>query len=141
VHVPWRETLSEWASCAGLGLIPLLCMFAIAYLTDNQQLRNALLSAESIYHELILFCIVTNAASIIIFVSKFNLLQVVAPSGRTVPTAFIYGSLLVALACAFVFVAVIVAKRPALIPLLSCMITTLVFSLWAERRIGKIARE
>jgi len=117
-------------------------MFAIAYLTDNQQLRNALLSAaESIYHELILFCIVTNAASIIIFVSKFNLLQVVAPSGRTVPTAFIYGSLLVALACAFVFVAVIVAKRPALIPLLSCMITTLIFSLWAERQIGKIARE
>ena len=56
-------------------------MFAIAYLTDNQQLRNALLSAESIYHELILFCIVANAASIIIFVSKFNLLQVVAPQG------------------------------------------------------------
>jgi hypothetical protein len=74
-------------------------------------------------------------------VSKFNLLQVVAPSRRTVLTAFIYGSLLVALACAFVFVAVIVAKRPTLIPLLSCMITTLIFSLWAERQIGKIARE
>ena len=90
----WRETLSEWVSCAGLKIITLLCMFAIAYLTDNQQLRNALLSAESIYHELILFCIVTNAASIIIFVSKFNLLGVsVAPSGRRIPTAFIYSSL------------------------------------------------
>jgi hypothetical protein len=116
-------------------------MLAIAYLTDNRQLHDALLSAESVFHELILFCIVTNAASIIIFVSKFNLLQVVSPSGRTIPTALIYGSLLVALACAFVFVAVIVAKRPALIPLLSCMITTLIFFLWAERRIGKIARE
>lgn len=138
---PWKETLSEWVACAGIGLIPLVCSLAIGYLTDIPQLHAVLLSWESISHELILFCIVTNAAGIAVFVSKFNLLQVVRPSGRRIPTAFIYGSLLVAFACVFAFVGVSVARRPVFLPMLSCMVTTLPFSLWAERRIGRIARE
>src|SRR5258708_4348418 len=85
----WEETLSEWVACAGLGIIPLLCTLGVAYLTDDAQYHESLLRADHLYRELILFCIVTNAASVVVFASKFNLLQVVAPGGRKLPTALI----------------------------------------------------
>jgi hypothetical protein len=141
VKIPWSETLSEWVACAGLGLIPLFCALAIGVLTDNEKSHNYLLSAGFIYTELILFCIVTNAASVVVFISKFNLLQTVAPGGRKLPTALIFFVILMALACAFTYVTTLVKHLPALLPMLSCMITTLIFSVWAERRIGIIARE
>jgi hypothetical protein len=139
--IPWKETLSEWMGCAGLGLIPLLCMLAAAFVTDDLKFHELLLSPEAVYRELMLFCVVTNAASIVLFVSKFNLLQVVVPGGRMIPTGFIFSILLVTLGCGFAFVVVIARRYPALLPMLSCMVVTILFSLWAERRIGIIARE
>jgi hypothetical protein len=141
MKVSWRETLSEWFACAGLGMIPLICALAIAMMTDNENMREALIREEFIFRELILFCIVTNAAGIVVFISKFNLLQTAVPQGRKVPTALIFALLLEALACGIVYVSVVVRQRPALPFMLSCLITTLVFSLWAERRIGLLARE
>jgi hypothetical protein len=138
---PWRETLEEWLACAGLGIIPLLCTLATAYLTENKEFEQTLLQADHLYRELILFCIVTNTASVVVFVSKFNLLQVVSPSSRRLPTGLFFLVILVTIACAFVYVVLSAYNRPALYPMLSCLITTLLFSIWSERRIGVIARE
>jgi hypothetical protein len=136
--VPWRETLSEWAGCAGLGLIPLLSSLATSVLTKNPEIPIQL---KLIYRELILFCIVTNSASIVIFMSKFNLLQVVMPDVRLIPTGFIFAILAVTLVCAFVYIATSERDFDAFLPMVSCMSFTLPFSVWAERRIGIIARE
>jgi len=138
---PWTETLEEWLACAGLGSIPLLCTLGIAYVTQNHEYQKALLRPDHLYRELILFCIVTNAASVVVFASKFNLLQVVAPGGRRLPTALFFLIFLVTLACAFVYVVLSAYTRPAFCPMLSCLATTLLFSILAERRIGVIARE
>jgi hypothetical protein len=92
--------------------------------------------------ELILFCIVTNAASVVVFVSKFNLLQTIDPKGRTIPTSLIFAVLIVALACGIVLVVLDVhPQSDVFYPMLSCVVTTLIFSLWAERKIGFLARE
>jgi hypothetical protein len=137
----WKETLSEWVACAGLGIIPLLCTLGVAYLTDNAQYHESLLRADYLYRELILFCIVTNAASVVVFTSKFNLLQVVVPGGRKLPTALFFFIMIVTVACAIVYVVLAAYNRPALYPMLSCLVTTLIFSILAERRIGVIARK
>jgi hypothetical protein len=142
MEVPWKETLSEWAACAGLGLIPLVVAVVIAIMTDNERQREVILSVEFLCRELILFCIVTNAASVVVFVSKFNLLQIADPRGRKIPTALIFSLLLLAIVCGIVLVAIDVRPQSgALLPMLSCTITTLIFSLWAERQIGFLARE
>jgi len=52
--VPWKETVSEWAGCAGLGLIPLLSSLATSILTKNPEFP---LHLKLIYRELILYCI------------------------------------------------------------------------------------
>jgi len=77
----------------------------------------------------------------VIFISKFNLLQVVQPDVRLIPTGFIFSILAVTLVCAFVYIATNLPDFDAFLPMVSCMIVTLPFSLWAERRIGIIARE
>jgi hypothetical protein len=136
--VPWKETLSEWGGCAGLGLIPLLCSVVTYVLATDPQF---ILEPKLIYRELILFCIVTNFASIVIFISKFNLLQVIRPGMRLIPTGFIFSILAVTLVCAFVYIATSLRDFDALAPMVSCLLFTLTFSLWAERRIGIIARD
>ena len=136
--VPWRETLSEWAGCAGLGLIPLLSSLATSVLTKNPEVPIQL---KGIYRELILFCIVTNFASVVIFISKFNIMQVVRPEVRLIPTGFIFAILAVTLVCAFVYIATSARDFDAFLPMVSCMSVTVPFSVWAERRIGIIARE
>jgi hypothetical protein len=90
---------------------------------------------------LILFCIVTNLAIIVIFMSKFNLLQVVRPDIRLIPTGFIFAISAVTLVCAFVYIATSLRDFDAFLPMVSCMGFTLPFSVWAERRIGIMARE
>jgi hypothetical protein len=136
--VPWSETLSEWFACAGLGLIPLFVSGAVAALTGE----GFIFRLSFLSRELILFCIVTNAASIVVFVSKFNLLQITNPKGRTIPTSLIFAVLIVALACGIVLVALDVhPESSGLYHMLSCVVTTLIFSLWAERKIGVLARE
>jgi hypothetical protein len=136
--VPWKETLSEWAGCAGLGLIPLLSSLATSVLTENPEIPIRL---KLVYRELILFCIVTNFASIVIFISKFNLLQVVRPNVRLIPTGFIFAILAVTLVCAFVYIVTSRRDFDAFLPMMSCISFTLPFSVWAERRIGIMAHE
>jgi hypothetical protein len=137
---PWKEMFEEWLACWIRNYSPLVhsrCRF----LTENAQYHEFLLRADHLYRELILFCIVTNAASVVVFASKFNLLQVVAPGGRRLPTALIFFIMIVTVACAFVYVVLSAYYRPALYPMISCLVTTLIFSIFAERRIGVIARE
>jgi hypothetical protein len=137
----WRETFSEWTGCAGLGLIPLICMVAVGFLTNDPKYHDLLLDINGLCLELVLFCVVTNAASIVLFVSKFNLIQAVTPPRqRTIPTGFIFSILSVTLICGFVFVVVIVKDYPALIPTLVCLAVTLPFSVFSERRISVISR-
>ena len=126
----WKETLSEWGGCAGLGLIPLLCTLLaalVALLTDNEY--DLLIHPENVYRELILFCIVTNSASVVIFLSKFNLLQVVSPTSRRLPTALIFFVLALSIACGIVYlyVAVLSQNRPVFLLMLSCLILLLYF--------------
>jgi hypothetical protein len=138
MKVPWTETLSEWFACAGLGLIPLFVSVAVAAITGE----GFIFQLSYLSRELILFCIVTNAASVVVFVSKFNLLQTIDPKGRTIPTSLIFAVLIVALACGIVLVVLdIHPQSNVLYPMLSCVVTTLIFSLWAERKIGFLARE
>ena len=74
MKVPWKETLSEWIACAGLGPYP-SSFLTVAAMTDSEPQRSAILSGRFLYRELIVFCIVTNSASVVVFVSKFNLLS------------------------------------------------------------------
>jgi len=138
MKVPWTETLSEWFACAGVGLIPLIVSATVGLITDNPLIFNL----NYLSRELILFCIVTNAASVVVFLSKFNLLQTIDPKGRKVPTSLIFLLLIVALACGIVLVVLDVHRQKDVFgPMLSCLVTTLIFSLWAERKIGALARE
>jgi hypothetical protein len=136
----WGETLSEWTACAGLGLIPLFLALAIAGFTDSEAVRSSILTVEFISRELILFCIVTNAASIVVFISKFNLLQTAAPRARKIPVALVFLLLLLSLGCSIVIVMIAIRHSPpTFFAMLSCLLTTVPLSLWAERRIGLLA--
>ena len=138
-HLSWGETLSEWVACAGIGLLPLFCAIALGFLTDDPRTREILLGWQLIARELILFCIITNAASVVIYVSKFNLLQTAAPSNTKLPSALLFLAFPMIVLCCFVLVAVNLRHYDAILPMVGCMVGTLPVSLALERWIGLAA--
>ena len=58
----WKETLSEWSGCVGVGLIPLITNLTVAVFTEEPKGRESL-SSGVFLGETFLFCFVTTAAA------------------------------------------------------------------------------
>ena len=143
---PWKETLSEWSGCIGLGLIPFITNLAVAIFTEEPRIRAALLSAGVFLSETFLFCFVTTAASIVVYISKYNVIRHLAGAGGPprLPTSLF----LIPLPLLIVMVVIYVAIRTSHIfgmaafgAAFGSLVGTLVLSLMFERVIGKAVYE
>jgi hypothetical protein len=86
----WGETISEWIACAGVGLLPLFCDL-VGAIFENNPIRAAMrVNLGTIAFELLLFCVVTNAASVLIYLSKYNVLVKISPILRPIPIGLMF---------------------------------------------------
>jgi hypothetical protein len=140
-ELPWSETISEWVGCAGVGLVPAFAeIFAV--LTDPRAPTEALLQPALIEVELMLFFLVTMTASVVVYVSKQNLIGSITAEALRLPTALIYLSIPAVLGLFAVFVGLRTGNLQgglAVMSVVNAGIGALVVSLLLERKIGVIA--
>src|SRR5947209_16539895 len=87
---PWSQTICEWIGCAGVGLVPALLNFITAALVERS--RPVLLSKEVLISEALLWCLVTVVATIVIFISKYNVVAEIAEriGVPRIPTSMVF---------------------------------------------------
>lgn len=138
---PWTETLSEWSGCAGVGLIPFLTNLAVAVFIEQPRMRAILLSRGALISEAYLFCFVTITASIVVYVSKYNVVRILArtnPAPR-LPTSLFFVPLPLLIITVVVYVGILagqVTGPAALAAALASLAGTIILSLTFERVIG-----
>lgn len=138
---PWTETLSEWSGCAGVGLVPLLTNLAVAVFIEQPRIRAILLSLGAFVSEAFIFCFVTIAASIVVYVSKYNVVRVLSranPAPR-LPTSLFFVPLPLLIITVVVYVGIrtgSVTGWAAPAAALASLTGTIILSLTFERAIG-----
>jgi hypothetical protein len=139
---PWKETLSEWFGCVGVGLVPLLTNIAVAIFIEAPRIRAVLLSVGAFLNEIFLLCFVTIAASIVVYISKYNVVRVlsrITPPPR-LPTSLFLVPLPLLIVMVIIYVAIHTANLGELAAISSTagsLFGTMVLSLTFERVIGK----
>jgi hypothetical protein len=138
-QLSWTETLSEWTATAGVGSLPLLCHFLGLAVTLDPKIRTARESGWIILAELLLFCVVTNAASVLIYLSKYNVLTKVSRGVRPLPVGLLFCSFPMLICNIFVLEVLIVPFETRLFSTLGCITGTTILTLTLERWIGNTA--
>jgi hypothetical protein len=91
---PWSATFCEWLGCVGVGLVPAL----LAFLTAAVGGQRAYLLSEHFYiYESLLWCNVTIVASVVIFISKYNVVSELSKKTGVprLPTSMIFLSYII----------------------------------------------
>lgn len=138
---PWSETLSEWFGCVGVGLVPLLTNLAVAVVIEEPRIRAVLLSLGVFLGEIFLLCFVTTAASIVVYISEYNVVRVLSranPPPR-LPTSLLFVPLPLLIVMVVAYVGVRIASITGMAALgaaLASLFGTIVLSLTFERVIG-----
>jgi hypothetical protein len=139
---PWSETLSEWFGCIGVGLIPLLTNLAVAIFVEQPRIRAVLLSLGVFLGEIFLLCFVTIAASMVVYISKYNVVRVlsrISPPPR-LPTSLFFVPMPLLIVMVIIYVAIRTSSIGGLAAMGSAagsLFGTIVLSLTFERVIGK----
>ena len=136
------ETLSEWGGCVGVGLVPCLTNFATAFFAEDVRVQTNLLSIGTFMFEMFLFCMVTTAASVVIFISKHNVVRGFERHARPLPTSLFLVPFPLLIVMVIIFVSTRIGKivyPQSLAYMLSCVLGTLILSLAFERVIGNAA--
>ena len=127
--------------CAGVGSVPaLLNFFTAAFASD--QLRAFLFSEFSFLNEASLWCNVTIIATVVIFISKYNIVSELSKNTGVdrLPTSWVFVSyvILPPNAIVYVFLHIGVLSTSQATPwVLGCVVGTLLVSVAFERAVSK----